>query len=95
MDGEAIYFTGRGGAGNPPFPAVRGGAGNPPPPRGEGSPRDGASIPGILLLVEVESNIAKLFLDVPDNLSLSTGVEGVAPFIEHVYEEVGEVTSST
>ena len=27
MDGEAIFFTGRGGVGNPPFPTVRGGAG--------------------------------------------------------------------
>ena len=29
-----IIFTGRGGAGSPPFPIVRGGAGNPPLPAG-------------------------------------------------------------
>ena len=37
-----IIFTGRVGAGNPPFPTVRGGAGTPPSPRGR------TSIPGIL-----------------------------------------------
>ena len=41
MDGEAIFFTGRGRAGNPPLPTVRGGVGNPP------LPRVGASIPAV------------------------------------------------
>ena len=36
---------GRGGAGNLPLPTVRGG--EPPLPHGEGSPRGGASIPGV------------------------------------------------
>ena len=58
MDGEAIFVTGRGGAGRglaknlwdgagrgtPPSPQCGAGRGTPPP-RGEGSPRGGASIP--------------------------------------------------
>ena len=46
-----IIFTGRGGAGNPPFPTVRGGAGNPPfptgrVPRGAGRPSLVSSLAG-------------------------------------------------
>ena len=61
MDGEAIFFTGQGGAGrglaknvgggvgNPPFPTVRGRAGTPPLPAGR-VPR-GAGRPSLLLFL--------------------------------------------
>merc|ERR1719233_1914973 len=46
------------------------------------------------LLLEVESNIAELLLDVTDNLTLSSGGEGVATFGEDLHQVVGELTSS-
>merc|ERR1739842_46142 len=46
------------------------------------------------LLLEVESNIAELLLDVTDNLALSGGGEGVATLGEDLHEVVGELTSS-
>ena len=41
MDGEAIFFTGRGGAGNPPFPIMRDGAGKGSKSAGLEGPRRG------------------------------------------------------
>merc|ERR1719317_451643 len=53
----------------------------------------GSSSSGHLLL-EVKGNIAKLLLDVTDNLALSSGGEGVATLSEDLHEVVGELTSS-
>ena len=41
MDGEAIFFTGQGRAGNPPFPTMRGGAGEGSKSAGWGGARAG------------------------------------------------------
>merc|ERR1712036_87530 len=46
------------------------------------------------LLLEVEGNIAELLLDVTDNLTLSSGGEGVATLGEDLHQVVGELTSS-
>merc|ERR1719180_762935 len=46
------------------------------------------------LLLEVEGDIAELLLDVPDNLPLGSGGEGVAPLCEDLHQVVSEVTSS-
>merc|ERR1711994_477455 len=46
------------------------------------------------LLLEVKGNIAKLLLDVTDNLTLSGGGEGVASLGEDLHKVVGELTSS-
>merc|ERR1719233_539557 len=46
------------------------------------------------LLLEVKSSIAELLLDVTDNLTLSSGGEGVATFGEDLHHVVGELTSS-
>merc|ERR1712037_277523 len=46
------------------------------------------------LLLKVKGNVAELLLDVPDNLPLSSGGEGVAPLGEDLHEVVGEVTAS-
>merc|ERR1712099_76905 len=46
------------------------------------------------LLLKVKSNIAELLLDVTDNLTLSSGGEGVATFGEDLHQVVGEFTSS-
>merc|ERR1719300_289583 len=46
------------------------------------------------LLFEVKGNIAKLFLDVTDDLTLSSGCERVATLSEDLHEVVGEFTSS-
>merc|ERR1719312_1791947 len=45
-------------------------------------------------LLEVKGNIAELLLDVTDNLTLSSGGEGVATLSEDLHQEVGELTSS-
>merc|ERR1712079_688439 len=45
------------------------------------------------LLLEVQGNIAQLLLDVPDNLPLGSGGEGVAPLGEDLHQVVGEVTA--
>merc|ERR1712080_110742 len=45
-------------------------------------------------LFEVKGNIAKLFLDVTDNFTLSGGGERVASLGEDFHEVVGELTSS-
>merc|ERR1712053_8254 len=42
------------------------------------------------LLLEVEGNIAELLLDVTDNLTLSSGGEGVATLSQDLHEVVGE-----
>merc|ERR1719233_1027078 len=46
------------------------------------------------LLLEVKGNIAKLLLDVTDNLTHSGGSEGVATLSEDLHQVVGELTSS-
>merc|ERR1719430_2576042 len=45
------------------------------------------------LLLKVQGNIAQLLLDVPDNLPLSSGGEGVAPLCEDLHQVVSEVTA--
>merc|ERR1712048_352444 len=46
------------------------------------------------LLLKVKGNIAKLLLDVADNLTLSSGSERVATLSEDLHEVVGELTTS-
>merc|ERR1719289_193765 len=46
------------------------------------------------LLLEVKSNIAELLLDVTDNLTFSSGGEGVATLSKDLHQVVGEFTSS-
>merc|ERR1711953_609684 len=46
------------------------------------------------LLFKVKSNIAKLLLDVTDNLPLGSGGERVASLGEDLHEVVGELTAS-
>jgi hypothetical protein len=53
----------------------------------------GSSSSGHFLL-EVEGNIAKLLLDVPDNLALSSGGERVSTLGEDLHQVVGELTAS-
>ena len=56
-----IIFTGRGRAGNPPFPTVRDGAGNPPLPAGRGPRGAGRpSLEKILLSLFLLSTVFKL-----------------------------------
>merc|ERR1712121_426599 len=45
-------------------------------------------------LLKVKSNIAELLLDVTDNLTLSSGGEGVATLSEDLHQVVGKFTSS-
>merc|ERR1711876_70199 len=45
-------------------------------------------------LLKVKGNIAELFLDVTDNLPLSSGGEGVATLGQDLHEVVGELTAS-
>merc|ERR1719508_341916 len=45
-------------------------------------------------LLKVKSDIAELLLDVTDNLTLSSGGEGVATLSEDLHQVVGEFTSS-
>merc|ERR1719495_1198598 len=54
--------------------------------------RGGGSSSGHLLL-KVKSNIAEFLLDVTDNLTLSSGGEGVATLSENLHQVVGELTS--
>merc|ERR1719283_619329 len=46
------------------------------------------------LLLEVQGDIAELLLDVPDNLPLGSGGEGVATLSEDLHEIIGQFTSS-
>merc|ERR1712102_62971 len=55
--------------------------------------RGGGSSGGHLLL-KVKGNIAELFLDVTDNLTLSGGGERVTTLSEDLHEVVGELTAS-
>merc|ERR1719383_1060411 len=55
--------------------------------------RGGGSCSGHLLL-EVKGNIAELLLDVTDNLTLSSGGEGVATLSEDLHQVVCEVSTS-
>merc|ERR1712037_1063033 len=45
------------------------------------------------LLLKVQGDVAELLLDVPDNLPLSGGGEGVAPLGEDLHQVVSEVTA--
>merc|ERR1719440_1280715 len=45
-------------------------------------------------LLEVQSDIAELLLDVPDDLPLSGGGEGVSPLSEDLHQVVGQLTAS-
>merc|ERR1711976_267924 len=45
-------------------------------------------------LLKVKGDIAELLLDVTDNLTLSSGGEGVTAFGKDLHEVVGELTSS-
>merc|ERR1712020_337128 len=45
------------------------------------------------LLLKVEGNIAQLLLDVPDNLPLCSGGEGVASLCEDLHQVISEVTA--
>merc|ERR1712027_306014 len=45
------------------------------------------------LLLEVKGDVAELLLDVPDNLPLGGGGEGVSPLGEDLHEVVSEVTA--
>merc|ERR1712038_996437 len=45
-------------------------------------------------LLEVKSNIAKLLLDITDNLTLSSGGERVTTLSKDLHEVVGELTAS-
>jgi hypothetical protein len=49
---------------------------------------------GFHLGVEVEGNIAKLFLDVTDDFSLGSGGESITSLGEDLHEVVSEITSS-
>merc|ERR1711974_169327 len=46
------------------------------------------------LLLKVKGNIAKLLLDVTDNLPLSSGGEGITTLSQDLHEVVGELTAS-
>merc|ERR1719234_2322712 len=46
------------------------------------------------LLLKVQGDIAQLLLDVPDNLPLGGGGEGVAPLCEDLHQVVGKLTAS-
>merc|ERR1711973_517992 len=46
------------------------------------------------LLLKVQCNIAQLLFDVPDNLTLSGGGEGVATLSEDLHQVVGQLTTS-
>jgi len=48
---------------------------------------------GLHLLLEVEGDVAELFLDVTDDLTLGGGGEGVSTLGEDLHEVVGEVAS--
>merc|ERR1719288_125254 len=56
--------------------------------------KGGGGSSGGHLLFEVKGNIAELLLDVTDNLTLSSGGEGVASLSEDLHEVVGELTAS-
>merc|ERR1719205_412074 len=45
------------------------------------------------LLLKVQGNVAQLLLDVPDNLPLGSGGEGVAPLSEDLHQVVGQLTA--
>merc|ERR1719323_2211221 len=45
------------------------------------------------LLLKVKGNIAKLFLDVTNNLSLSSGGKRITPLSKNLHEVVGQLTA--
>ena len=47
---------------------------------------------GLEFLLEIESNVAKLLLDVPDDFAFSRGVEGVTTLSQVLDQVVGEIT---
>merc|ERR1712142_206124 len=46
------------------------------------------------LLLKVQGNVAELLLDVPDNLTLSSGGERIATLSEDLHQVVGQLTAS-
>merc|ERR1711988_905907 len=56
--------------------------------------KGGGGSSGGHLLLKVKGNIAELFLDVTDNLTLSSGGERVTTLSEDLHEVVGELTAS-
>merc|ERR1712026_657948 len=56
--------------------------------------KGGGGSSGGHLLLEVKGNIAELFLDITDNLTLSSGGERVTTLSEDLHEVVGELTAS-
>merc|ERR1712193_402691 len=56
--------------------------------------KGGGGSSGGHLLLEVKGDIAQLLLDVPDNLTLSSGGEGVATLSEDLHQVVGQLTAS-
>jgi hypothetical protein len=46
------------------------------------------------LSVKIQSNIAKLLLDVSDNFTFGSGLEGVSTFSQDFHQVLSEVTSS-
>ena len=53
----------------------------------------GAGSGGAHFLLEVESNIAELFFDVPHDLTLGGGGEGVATLGQNLHEIVGQISA--
>lgn len=54
----------------------------------------GALAGGLDFLLEVESNVAELLLDVTDDFSLGSGGEGVASLSQDLHQVVGQITTS-
>jgi hypothetical protein len=49
---------------------------------------------GLDLLLEVESDVAKLLLDITDNFALGSGGEGVSTLSQNLHQVIGKVTAS-
>ena len=82
-----IIFTGRGGEPPPPHSAGRGG--EPPLPRGEGSPRDGAPIPGRRWLKPLKSRIKS---EIGNMRSVLFATQGPVTLKKHSWFQNNDVT---
>ena len=56
--------------------------------------KGGGGSSGGHLLLEIKGNIAEFLLNIPDNLPLSCGSEGVSPLSKKLHEVVSEVPAS-
>merc|ERR1712142_1430430 len=56
--------------------------------------KGGGGSSGGHLLLEVQGNVAELLLDVPNNLTLSSGGERIATLSEDLHQVVGQLTAS-